>query len=115
MSQARPLEIYRPRASTPNEVKGVVRAARDMVTDMLALVATVEAALTMTDADALDLADRTGQPPRYREDVLKDATADMRRHVVGVLEQLAYVPVPPSVAPRLGRGPRRAHQADPPA
>lgn len=113
MSGTRPLNLYRPRASTPSEVKAVVRAARDLAADLLAIVQQVEAALSLTDADALDLSDKTGQPPRFREDVLKDATTEARRHAVGLLDQLAFVPLPPSSAPRLGRGRQWHNTAEP--
>lgn len=108
-------EIYRPKATTPTEIKKVVGRGRDMLGHALMTLAACEGALAMTDADAHDLAAKTGRPVRYGQDVLADKLAALSALLWGLSDQLAVVPIPaglaPSPAPRMGN-PSRDYQAE---
>lgn len=110
-----PLDLYRPKATTPTEIKKVVGRARAMLDQSLMTLAACHAAMALTDADAHDLAAKTGRPVRYGQDVLADELAALSAVLWAMSDQLAFVVVPASAAPcpspRLGN-PRRDYQAD---
>lgn len=109
------VEAYRPKATTPTEIKKVVGRASLMLVQARMILATAQAAMAITDADAHDLAARTGHPVRYSQDVLHDELAALSGALNGLADQLAVVPVPagaaPSPAPRMGN-PARDYQAE---
>lgn len=109
------VEVYRPKATSPAEIKKVVGRARAMLDQGLMTLAACQAAMVMTDADAHDLAAKTGRPVRYGQDVLTAELKALSGVLSGLVDQLAVVPVPagaaPSPAPRMGN-PARDYQAD---
>lgn len=104
--------LYRPKATTPVEMRKTVEAARLILEEAARDLIQAQAELTMTDAEIFDQAAASGLPPVFREDRLKHRLETLAASVGSAWLQLSFVPAPsgvvprqaPAIAPTLDRG-----------